>query len=1616
MLPEQPISFPEFVADQLLTAKNLNDLFHYLDVQERGTRINLIGIGIVCGLELKVNTAGTEVTITKGCGITSQGYLVRWDETKFQNYKAYDAAKEIVYDRFFGSGKQKFVIDELKANSSEEGITKLTKTYLEDKVALLFVELLRIDSKNCDPESCDDKGSNITQTIRPLLVDRKVAALLTGGVAGGSSFNQTWLSLPELKMPRHHVPAEDIFDSGDVFTGFQKVIGVPFLTKLEQGLSQAYSRLFPLIKDIYASNPFSGLAGEFAFVHNGTISVQQMLYMQYYYDLFSDVIHAYEEMRKVGMKLLSLCCPDEGLFPRHLLLGATGTSAASGKLDYRHYFIPSPAVSCHHQLADELRSLFRRLVLLLDRFSLQNAKGIALFDNDTNRITNFTRGTNVMPIRITPSKYGNVPLSEKSIPFYYNVAAGADKIYQHWNFARTRNGSADQNLSYHADQYNNGDDQVLDAIQYDLESYNFLRIEGHVGHRYTDALATINQIRDANRLPFDVIALSADIKTLRDTLAGIASSTNSANLKQGLIGDAAVGCHFQDMEALYDTMAQTLICNLCKEMKYYYGFPAQFRDKTPEQHAPLVPLLRKCDPTFRYTDNTLGDAFEEFYANLPQGDYIEPEQFLGGTAFGSFTGNRLAVNNANNNGILLGLALLYYIEKLSEILPTTLISFNISAFQNRYADLMTVAQKVKEFHQGASVASAEADNELAMAISEDVIDHLDSLLLSCRDAQFTALYNDYRIRWVYLAMMQKLGYYVKMHPGIQHKAGVTMGGTFIIVYHERSRTKQPNRNIFTTGFRAKEAQNAAPTQAAANQVVAETQSTKKASDKSTLKTSNTTADETAAQAGTADTQEAIAQSIGTAKANTNASFKTSYQLSTTKLKASLTQKQMAIIDKLFFKDLITKHSLDELTEQLPDKIVIADFYLPYMCCSDCPPIYYIVNETTEDDPEQPTITLKDTQYCGADKTAFPITVTPAGGSFGTSEGVIESNGVFTFNPSAVTLPDDGTLNKVIQLSYTKDGKTASLNVTVFAKPKAAFEVIPATTYNFFVFSNKSERAASIAWNFGDGTSGTGENPSHLYAQDGTYVVTLTATNGVCSDVSSQTVNVVKGSILIDGKEFCSADKSTYPIQTSPEGGNISGEGTSKNANGGFQFKPSTVALTATQSSKQVLLGYSLGSQLVQTAVQVFQTPSASFTITDSAAAGNIKLFKTSNSFQAQYLWDFGDGKTSVEASPAHQFEKPGSWLVKLTVTNGPCKAESTQTLEIAQAGVSIKPTEFCSADKQSYPVTATPLGGAISGEGTTQNSTGIAFNPSAVVFAQGQSQKVISIGYNAGGLSAQTQVVVFRTPGANFIVTPGTASANNRIFSSNVGFAADYLWNFGDGATSNIPNPTHTYEQAGTYTVTLTVSNGKCTATTNQQISVNAENPPPQKACGPLSSVLAAFSGLGKINANLFGSFRDIYKSYPDVEAYFKQLSTIVNEKPEAQIKFFVETGVAALLDKWFTELNGLVENSDVRQIAIALWRVLTMLATYIMCIQAGDFKDNEINLATLFAKLERFIKGWIKFVPNFSKVERDQLQLLLNAVVAERSRVTSNGEESVKKAYVTKLDSIIAILTDYLK
>lgn len=63
-------------------------------------------------------------------------------------------------------------------------------------------------------------------------------------------------------------------------------------------------------------------------------------------------------------------------------------------------------------------------------------------------------------------------------------------------------------------------------------------------------------------------------------------------------------------------------------------------------------------------------------------------------------------------------------------------------------------------------------------------------------------------------------------------------------------------------------------------------------------------------------------------------------------------------------------------------------------------------------------------------------------------------------------------------------------------------------------------------------------------------------------------------------------------------------------------------------------------------------------------------------------------------------------------------------------------------------------------------------------------------------------------PAANFSAMPvqGQAPLAVSFTEASQGFVTDWVWDFGDGEISNEPNPVHVYQQAGTYTVTLSVT------------------------------------------------------------------------------------------------------------------------------------------------------------------------------------------------------------------
>jgi PKD repeat protein len=84
-------------------------------------------------------------------------------------------------------------------------------------------------------------------------------------------------------------------------------------------------------------------------------------------------------------------------------------------------------------------------------------------------------------------------------------------------------------------------------------------------------------------------------------------------------------------------------------------------------------------------------------------------------------------------------------------------------------------------------------------------------------------------------------------------------------------------------------------------------------------------------------------------------------------------------------------------------------------------------------------------------------------------------------------------------------------------------------------------------------------------------------------------------------------------------------------------------------------------------------------------------------------------------------------------------------------------------------------------------------------------------------------------PTAGFTASPvsGTVPVSTTFIDRSTGVPTSWLWDFGDGSTSTSSRPTHAYIAAGTYSVTLTVTNAKGSASTTQASLVTvAPNPP----------------------------------------------------------------------------------------------------------------------------------------------------------------------------------------------
>lgn len=259
-------------------------------------------------------------------------------------------------------------------------------------------------------------------------------------------------------------------------------------------------------------------------------------------------------------------------------------------------------------------------------------------------------------------------------------------------------------------------------------------------------------------------------------------------------------------------------------------------------------------------------------------------------------------------------------------------------------------------------------------------------------------------------------------------------------------------------------------------------------------------------------------------------------------------------------------------------------------------------------------------------------------------------------------------------------------INVCETPLANFTANP--TGLSLVFNNLSSGFnANYSWDFGDGNSSTTQSPTHSYATNGTYTITLIITD-TCggADTTAQTITVcaplnaqistTQSGLTVNFDGTNSGQANTYSWNFGDGNTSTSPNPSHTYASGGTY----TVTLTVTNICGE--------TSTTTITVSTCQTPQAawSYQIISSGGSGMIVQFDGSSSIGAStFLWEFGDGNTNnTSATPLHTYTVPGLfYIVRLTVENA---CGDRNSLQGSLLSIGINENEYVAIEIYPNPV------------------------------------------------------------------------------------------------------------------------------------------------------------------------------------------------------------------------------------------------------------------------------------------------------------------------------------------
>lgn len=391
-------------------------------------------------------------------------------------------------------------------------------------------------------------------------------------------------------------------------------------------------------------------------------------------------------------------------------------------------------------------------------------------------------------------------------------------------------------------------------------------------------------------------------------------------------------------------------------------------------------------------------------------------------------------------------------------------------------------------------------------------------------------------------------------------------------------------------------------------------------------------------------------------------------------------------------------------------------------------------------------------------------------------------------------------------------------------PIASFGVSYPDGVNIY-FTDSSSNAISWNWDFGDGNYDTSQNPIHSYTQNGTYSVTLTIQDS-CGNISSQiqTVNTCNG-FNTDFNYTVSGGIVSFSDSTSGLPSTWSwdfGDGNFSSS----QDPQHTYLIDGTYLVCLTAASIGCPSQTTCESVYVCIPPAIdSFSFT--AAALFISFYDSSES-ATSWEWNFGDGSFSIEQNPQHTYLLEGVYDVCEIVSNNCMSDTICETLVIGCPSVQALfgyITDNLSVSFSDLSINSTAWEWDF-GDGSFSTEQ----NPVHAYEMAGDYNVCLIAG---DGCASDTFCSII-----NAECLPANASFTYSAFYLDVSFtgqsdnATQWEWDFGDGDSSSLENPSHQYSSAGTYHVCLIAGNNCSSDTFCQDLIVE---------CSPFS---AAFTWL----------------------------------------------------------------------------------------------------------------------------------------------------------------------------